>query len=354
MSRRRIRVAVVATAVAALAAVALSGCQPRLGAAALVGDQRISDDQLQGLIRDALASPGVREALPTSSYKGDMASYRRTVLNLEVELALADAVARRLNIRVDQAKVDERYRFYQQQSGSAAQFATDVAERLAFSPELFRELVRREVVESEIGYQAAGVRRPTEAELGRLYESYATTQTSATLSLVQVSDAAAGAAAVSRIKQDPAAWDAVAKQYATLPGTQSSPQRYVLSRLPADLSAKLGALKTGDVFPYTLTANGSQVYYVIRFGGVQRPTLESSRSELQSQSIQDAAKAGHTYVSTVAKQIGVQVNPRYGAWDGSKLMIVDFVNPAVRPAPAPSTPSSSIPGSPAPTTGGTG
>ena len=116
MSRRRVSAVVV---LAAATAVVLSGCQPRLGAAALIGDQRISDDRLHTLVQDALASPGVRDALPQSTYKGDLAAYRRTVLNVEVQVALAEAAARRLGIRVDERKVSERYRYYERASGSA-------------------------------------------------------------------------------------------------------------------------------------------------------------------------------------------------------------------------------------------
>jgi hypothetical protein len=342
----------------AAAALVLSGCQSRLGAAALVGDQRISDDRLQTLVRDALASPGVRDALPQSSYKGDLGTYRRTVLNLEVELALATAAARRLGLPVDESKVNARYRFYEQQSGSPAQLAADLASRDALSPGLFRELLHAQVIESEIGYRVGGVRRPTETELRRMYEQYAAANTNATLTLVQVPDAAAAGDAVARVQQDPAALDAVAKQYADLQQTSNRPQPYVLSRLPDDLNAKLATLRSGDVFSYTLTASGNQVFYVIRFGGIKRPTLESSRPQLESQSIQDAAKAGRSYLGTVAKQIGVQVNPRYGAWNGEKLMIVDFVNPAVRPAPPAGAPGGNsgapLPSGTEPSPGGTG
>jgi hypothetical protein len=342
VSRRRVRAAVVTVAAVALV---LSGCQSRLGAAALVGDQRISDDRLQTQVRDALASPGVRDALPQSSYKGDLASYRRTVLGLEVELALADAAARRLGIRIDEGKVSERYRFYERQSGSPAQFAADLAARDALSPGLFRELLRIQVLESEIGYRAGGVRRPTEADLRSLYEQYAATNTNATLSLVQVPDDAAARDALTQVQQDPAALDAIAKQYADLQQTSSRPQPYPLARLPNDLTAKLASLKSGDAFTYTLTpASGNRMFYVIRFGGIQRPTLESSRPQLESQSIQAAVKAGHSYLGTVGKQIGVQVNPRYGAWNSDKLMIVDFVNPAVRPTPPGAAPSGAGPG----------
>jgi hypothetical protein len=356
VSRRRAIPA--AVLLAAVAAVLVSGCQPRLGAAALVGDQRISDDQLQTLVRDALASPGVRDALPQSAYKGDLAAYRRAVLNMEVELALAKVAAGRLEIGVDEGKVGERYRSFERQHGSATQFAADLAASDALTPRLFRDALRIQVIESDIGYRAGGVQRPTEAELRRLFEQSAEANTTATLTLVQVPDLAAAQAALARVQQDPAALDAVAKQYAKLQQGPTTPQQAMLSRLPADLGAKLPTLKSGDVFTYTLTAAGAPTYYLIRFGGIQRPTFESSRPQLENQSVLDAAKAGHDYLAKFAKQVGVQVNPRYGAWNGDQLSIVDYTNPAVRPAPKPAAPSASpdvpIEGSTPPGTDGTG
>jgi hypothetical protein len=352
-ARRRVWSAAI---LAASAALVLSGCQPRVGAAALVGDQRISDEQLQQQVRDALAAPGVRDALPQSSYKGDLASYRRTVLNLQIELALAEAAARRLQIRVDEGKVSERYRFYERQSGSPAQLAAGLASRDALSPGLFRQVLRTQVIESEIGYREGGVRRPTDADLSQAYEKFAESNTTATLSLVRVPDEAAARDALARVQQDPGALDEIAKQYADLQQASPAPQPYVLSRLPTDLAAKLSNLKPGEVLSYTLAATGNPAHYVIRFGGIQRPTLEASRPQLETESIQAAATAGRSYLGTVAKQVGVLVNPRYGAWNGDQMMIVDFDNPAVRPVPKPAPPAAGAPTEPgtSPTPGGTG
>jgi parvulin-like peptidyl-prolyl isomerase len=335
VSRRFRRV----TAVAALAAAtaALPACQSRIGAAAIVGEQRISDDTLQSVVQEALASPGVRDALPNSDYKGDLASYRRTVLGIEVERVLAETAAQRLGISVDEAAVTNRYRFYESQSGSSAQFAADLAAKTALSPALFRELVRTEVIESEIGYHTGGAKRPTEAELRSLYEQYASSATTATLSLIQVPNAAVARSVLARLRRDPSAFTAVAKEYADMPQTAADPQQYVQSRLPPDLSARLARANPGDVLIYSLSGNGTVVTYVIRFDGIKRPTLESSRPQLESQSLKQAAGAGQRYVATVANEVGVQVNPRYGSWDGKRLTITDFVNPVVKATPTPLT-----------------
>ena len=340
---------------AASAALVLSGCEPRIGAAALVGDQRISEERLQQVVGDALAAPGVRDALPQSPYKGDLVRYRRMVLEQQIELALAEGTARRLQISVDEGKVSERYRSYERQSGSPAQLAADLASQLTVSPGLFRQMLRIQAIESEIGYREGGVPRPTDADLRQAYEQFVELNTTAMLSLVQVPDEAAARDALAAARQDPGALEEIAKQYADLQQAPPGPQKYVLGRLPGDLAAKLSTLKPGEVLSYTMsTSTGKPMHYVIRFGGVQRPTLEASRPQLETESIQTAAKAGRSYLATVAKQTGVQVNPRYGGWNGDQLTIVDFDNPAVRPAPKSAGPTTGAEPGIAPAPGGTG
>ena len=331
MSRRRRRVT--AVAVLAVAAIAASACESRLGAAALVGGQRISDDRLERSVQEALAAPGVRDALPTSDYKGDLASYRRTVLGIEVEQVLAEAAASKVGVSVDDGAVAARYRFYEERSGGARQFAADLASKDALSPSLFRQLVRTEVIESEIGYRAGGVRRPTESELRTLYEQYSAEAATATLSLIQVPDQASARSVLARVQRDPDSFATVARDYADQQQTSGEPQPYVLSRLPSDLNKRIAAAQPGDVFVYSLAGGGADVTYVMKFDGIKRPTLQESRPQLESQSLRQAVAAGQRYLATVANDLGVQINPRYGSWDGKQLTITDFVNPVVKPAP---------------------
>ncbi len=321
---------------------ALTGCENRMGAAALVGDERVTDARLQSLVDESLAAPGVREALPDSQYMGDMAAYRRAVLNVEVGLLLAEAGAREVGVTVDDGQVADRYRFYQDQSGGAAAFNDELAKRLAISPALFRELVRTEVLRSEIGYETGEVNRPTDAELRRSYEEYAQSASTATLSLIQVPDEAAATEALARVRADPGAFEQVAQQYADQPQTAAEPLQYPQNRLPDDLNATLDMLETGETFSYVLGEGAEPTYLLIRFGGVRRPTLEESRPQLEAQSLQQAAAAGEKYLTSLATDLGVKINPRYGAWDGGKLSIMDFTNPAVEstpttPAPEPDT-----------------
>jgi hypothetical protein len=342
--RRRRRIAA-AAALSATAALMLSACgDSRPGTAAVVGDQRITDSNLQDLVDESLSAPGVRAALPNSDYKGDLGAYRRAVLNVEVERLLAEDGARQLGIEVDESAVDTRYKFFEDSAGGSKQLASELASRLAVSPSLYRQLVRTEVIESEIGYAQGGVKRPTDQQLQALYQQFLPTATTATLSLIQVPSRAVATQAAASITRAPGTFSTVAARYAG-GGSQTAadPQQYSLNRLPQDLVSTLQQRKKGEVFAYSLANGGTATYFVIRFGGIETPTLEQARPQLEAQTLQQAAAAGQKYLQGVAGQLGVDVNPRYGSWKQDQLAITDFVNPVIKPTPAPPSPST-VPG----------
>ena len=343
-SRRRRRL-VAAAALSATAALLLSACgDSRPGTAAVVGDQRITDSDLQNLVDQSLSAPGARAALPNSNYKGDLGAYRRTVLGGEVERLLAEAGARKLGVTVDENAVDSRYKFIQDQSGGPDAFASQLTSRLAMSPALYRQFVRNEVIESEIGYAQGNVKRPTDAQLQGLYQQYLATASSATLSAIQVPSQAIAEQTAARLKSDPSQFDAVAAQVGGSAAQQAAqPQKIPLNQLPADLVATLQKTPKGEIFPYVVDNGGAKTYLVIRSGGVETPTLEQARPQLEAQALQQATTAGKKYLTGVASSLGVEVNPRYGAWQQNQLQITDFVNPVIKPTPSPSPSGGTLP-----------
>jgi hypothetical protein len=343
-SRRRRRL-VAAAALSATAALLLSACgDSRPGTAAVVGDQRITDSDLQSVVDQSLSAPGARAALPNSNYKGDLGAYRRTVLGGEVERLLAEAGARKLGVTIDENAVDSRYKFIQDQSGGPDAFASQLTSRLAMSPALYRQFVRNEVIESEIGYAQGNVKRPTDAQLQGLYQQYLATASSATLSAIQVRSQAIAEQTAARLKSDPSQFDAVAARVGGSGAQQAAqPQKIPLNQLPADLVATLQKTPKGEIFPYVVDNGGAKTYLVIRTGGVETPTLEQARPRLEAQALQQATTAGKKYLTGVASSLGVEVNPRYGAWQQNQLQITDFVNPVIKPTPSPSPSGGTLP-----------
>jgi hypothetical protein len=335
---------------AAIAALVLTGCdEVRAGAAAVVGPERVTDDRVQTLVDEVLAMPGAREGLATN-FRGDVGAYKRSVLRVEVERLLAEAGASQLGIRVPDSEVEARYRSAQQQAGTASAFATQLAAQ-PISPTLFRQLVRNEVIEAEIGYQQGGVRRPTESQLRAAYEQYLRTATTANLTLIQLPDAATARRVLAQVKADPSAFGSIGAQFSQQ-RTPPQAQDLALNTLPADLTTRLQKTEPGSIFAYQLSNGGAQAFFVIRYGGIKRPTLASARPQLVAQSVRQAALAGQKYLGQVAGELGVEVSPRYGAWSPDDLSITEFVNPVIKPTPTP--PPSATPGDGTPADPGTG
>jgi parvulin-like peptidyl-prolyl isomerase len=329
-----------------LAAVTLlaTGCESRAGAAAIIGDQRVTDDRLQSLVSEALAAPGVRDALPNTDYKGDLAAYSRAVLNSEVTRVLAVQAAGRLGITVNDSDVNARFHFYESTLGGPAQFPAELASRAALSPQLFLQtVVPGEVALADIGYQVGGVARPTETELRSQYEPYAKSMEKATLSLIPVPDEATMKSVATRLRQEPGSFDAVAKQYVS--AADAAPRELVVSQLPPDLLPLLTAAKVGEMVPYAASdpSTGQSAFYVIRYGGIKRPSFDEAAPALLNTSFQAAVSAAQKHITKLAGEIGVQINPRYGSWDAAKGSIADFVNPVIKTAPTPA-PTPAAPG----------
>jgi peptidyl-prolyl cis-trans isomerase SurA len=342
--RRRTSRLAAGLALAATAALVLTGCgELRTGAASVVGDQRITNDQVQALVDESLAAPGAREGL-ASNFRGDLAAYKRSLLRVEVRRLLAEASAARLGIPVPESEVEARYRAAQQQAGSAAAFATQLAAQ-PISPGLFRELVRTEVIESEIGYRQGGARRLTDSQLRAAYEQYLPTATTANLTLIQLPDAATARRVLAQVRADPAAFGSIGAQFSQQ-HTPPKAQDLALNTLPADLAARLQRTERDTIFGYQLSNGGAQAFFVIRFGGIKRPTLASARPQLIAQSVREAALAGQKYVARVAGELGVDVSPRYGTWTTDNLTITEFVNPVIKPTPTPAAPAGSNPAGP--------
>jgi hypothetical protein len=325
-----------------------AGCETRTGAAAIVGGEKVTNDRLDSLVNESLNAPGVRAALPNTESKGDLAEYRRGVLFLEVNRLLAAAAVGKLNISVASTDIDDRYSYYESNFGGAADFPAQLAAKTGYSPSLFRQTeVPTEVMLAEIGYQQGKVARPSEAELRAKYPAYAAQATRASLVVIQVPDGATAQRIVNQAKADPTSLQAAAQQYANGAPNAGQPQDFEMSQLPGPVAAWVPTAKAGDFFVYA--PEGANGAFVVRFGALSKPSYAASRAQLLSDSFEKAYQSGQAYIKTLAKQVGVEINPRYGSWDADKMTITDFNNPVIKTSPSPSA----TPGQNGGATGGT-
>jgi SurA-like N-terminal domain len=310
-------------------AVALTACQASPGAAAFVGDDRVTAEQLQSDLDSALATPKLKEGV-TQQYGADLSTFRRQLLNDRVRHELVDAAVRRTGVTVSD---DEVLKLIESQGGfDRARDAGHWSHNLAVRH--FKDLL----LTAELGYAQQHVHRPTEAELRAAYDQQAPTQTQVRLGLIQVPDRGTLNQVIAQLRADPSQFAAVAAKY---PGSAPEPASYTPANIPASIRTQLLAAKPDDILPFVGTdQTGAGQYLAVKVFGVRRPTFEDLRLQLSLPSLSEAFDAGQAYLATLAKQVGVRVNPRYGTWNSSTAQIDQAPNPLVtlQPTPTP-TPS---------------
>jgi hypothetical protein len=306
---------------------ALTGCQTSPGAAAFVGDDRVTAEQLQSDLDSAFATPKLKDGV-TQQYGSDLSTFRRQLLNDRVRHELVDEAVQRTGVKVSD---DDVQRLIESQGGfdrarDAGHWSHDLAVRH------FKDLL----LTAELGYAQQHVHRPTEAELRAAYEQQAPSQTQARLGLIQVPDQATLDRVVAQLRADPSQLGAVAAQY---PGSAPEAAGYTLANIPPDIRSKILTAKPGDILPYVGTdQTGAKQYLAVKVYGVQRPSFENLRLQLSLPSLSEAFDAGQAYLANLAKQVGVRVNPRYGSWNQKTAQIDQAPNPLVtlQPTPTPS------------------
>jgi hypothetical protein len=310
-------------------AVALTACQASPGAAAFVGGERVTAEQLQSDLDSAFATPKLKDGV-TQQYGSDLSTFRRQLLNDRVRHELVDEAVQRTGATVSD---DEVLKLIDSQGGfdrarDAGHWSHDLAVRH------FKDLL----LTAELGYAQQNVHRPSDAELRAAYEQQAPGLTQLRLGLIQVPDRGTLNQVIARLRADPSQFAAVAAKY---PGSAPEPANYTPANIPPSIRSKLLAAKPDDILPFVGTdQTGAGQYLAVKVYGVRRPTFEDLRLQLSLPSLSNAFDAGQAYLATLAKRVGVRVNPRYGTWNSSTAQIDQAPNPLVtlQPTPTP-TPS---------------
>jgi hypothetical protein len=133
---------------AGLAVLLLSGCgsgSVRPGAAALVGDERITVDTLQQVVERGLADPQAEQSLGQ-----DRSAFQRQVLSRLVNREVLAAAAAREGVSVDDGDVDAQLQDFAAQAGGEEALEEQAAQN-GIAPQDLQPFLRDVVLEQALG-----------------------------------------------------------------------------------------------------------------------------------------------------------------------------------------------------------
>jgi parvulin-like peptidyl-prolyl isomerase len=334
-------------AVSAVSALVLTGCGDgtvRTGAAATVGDERITTSALDGYVARGLKDPTAQQKVGT-----DKAAFERDALSRIVQHDIVVAAADKLGVTVDGADVDRYVADLDQQivqsgqgtSLQAAAAAAGIAK--ADQRQFFTDLVLKEAIGDKL---TESIEVPDKV-LQDGYQQSIANYDKVHSAHILVATRPLAESILRQVKADPASFAALAAKYSTDTGSKANGGDLGFQgrgALVKPFENAIFSAKPGS-FVLVQTQFGFHVIHVIER---KTTTFEQAKRDLRRQLLADQRnKATSEYLTKTAKDLGVHVNPRFGTWDAATQDVVaasdcagtSFASPSPRPGGAAATPT---------------
>ena len=318
-------------AVAGLLALALSACgTPRAGAAATVGDHRITTSDLNTVVERGLADPSAEQTVGA-----DRPAFERSVLGRLIQHLVLQKAAQEHHVSVDGATVDKAFDTFAGQLGGEAALRSEALKagigaqdlRSAISDAALRDALADELT-ADIVVPPAVLAQQYQADIAqydRVHSAHILVSTQAKASQI-----------LAQVKKDPASFAGLAAQFSLDTSNKAK---------GGDLGFQgRGALEKPFENAIFSSAPGSFViaktsfgFHVIHVIARQTTTLAQATPALRRTllSTPRTERLGAT-LSKTAKALRVHVNPRFGSWD---LSTENVLAPEVCKSTAISSPS---------------
>jgi parvulin-like peptidyl-prolyl isomerase len=316
-------------AATAIAVVGLSGCETSPGAAALVGDFRISTETLQAAVNEALADPGAE-----ASYGADRAGFTRTQLGRLISNQVIATAAAAEDITVTPSEIDTQIDSFAQQAGGMEQLIRSAAEGGVPESEL-RSFVRYYVLEQKLGDALVADAPVSQADLEAAYQQNIDQYDQVHSAHILVKSKALADDILAEVRRTPSRFAALAAENSIDTSNKddggdlgfAGRGQFVPSFSDAIFSAK------PDSFVEVHTKFGWHVVHVIER---TRTTLAEATPELKAGLLQDTRTQLLSQTLTEqARTLGVHVNPRYGRWDAAQATVVPVGDGGAVSSPSP-------------------
>lgn len=333
--------------IAGLAGLALAGCaQTGAGVAARVGDARILTSTLTNHVTRGYADKTFAQGHP----KGE---YQRQWLNRLISTHLVEVAAQRLGVTITDAKVDAQLKTFETNAGGRVQLERQAAQQGIAKEDLrnaTRDLVLRDAVADKLVEDTV----VTDKQLTDAYAKALPQLDVAHIAHILVKDAKTAGTVAAAARKPGADFAALAKKYSQDANTSSEGGDLGQigngdGKFEASFERAVFTGRTGSIVGPLRAASGFEIVKVVER---RTTTFAQAREELRRAVIGQAREQKLTaYLNDLAKQLGVKVNPRFGAWDknGNGVVAVsgdDLSSPAPSPGqnqpvvpPAPTAPA---------------
>lgn len=311
-----------------LTALAVSGCGAavRTGAAAVVGEDRITSTRLQQVVDRGLSDPQAKQAA-----SADQAGFTRSVLLRLIRHDLLSVAARQEGVSVDGGAVDAAQDRIAAQLGGEPQLEASAAQAGIAKADL-RQAIGDIALSDALADKLTASVPVDQAALRAAYAKGGAQYDRVRSAHILVASQALATSLLAQVKADPSRFAALAAQYSTDPGSKDKGgdlgfQGRGTFEKPFE-DAIFGA-KPGS-FVLARTRFGFHVIHVVER---QTTSLAEATPDLRRGLLaQPRSDAVNGLLARTAKRLGVKVNPRFGAWDGKTLGVVPVKDSVSRPA----------------------
>jgi foldase protein PrsA len=312
--------------------VSASACTSSPGAAALVGDHRISVATLQSVVNHGLADPQAQQQLGQ-----DRAKFTRDQLGRLIDDVLIANIAKADGIVASPADIDQQLAQFAQQAGGEKQLEQQAAGAGIPAKDL-RTFVRYYVLEQKISDKLVANVTVSDADLQAAYEKNIDQYDQVDSAHILVATKKLADSLFAQVKAKPSSFAALAKRYSIDTGSKDKGGELgyqAASGLVKPFADAIFSAKPGTY----LEVHSQFGWHVVHVIAHRKTPLSEVADQLKASILQPKRQQLLSAALTAeSHKVGVHVSPRYGVWNSVNGTIVapsaknDLSSPAASPA----------------------
>jgi len=311
----------------------LTGCggssQVRAGAAAIVGSEKITTEDLQALVERGLADPQAAQQLGA-----DREAYQRQALSRLINAAVLTAAAEEQGVEVTQGEVAKQIELFVTQAGGRDALEQQAAQS-GIAPQDLEAFVRNIVLDQELGDALTADVDVPAADLQAAYQENIAQYDQVRTRHILVPQEAIARTILKNVTKDRSRFAPLAAQFSTDTSNKDMGGDLGLAGrgqfVPAFENAVFGG-KPGQIV-LVQTQFG---WHVVEILERQTTTLAEATPELRRTALQTQRQSAvQGVLKETSAELGIKVNPRFGRYnsDTGQVEPIESANGVLTPAP---------------------